>query len=229
MNWQQKEPLMKTDKNSSICSATTTESLTTALESQEGDTTISSLLEEYQKNYRIEIGTTTANGWKVINNLGNGRFGDLYVVQHAKLHLGKVAMKIESKKRGKARNFLPMELTVLKKLQGKKHFVRLYAGGQTSDFYYVVMTLLGPNLSQLQKMMPRKKFSLTRTSKLAIQMIRAIQQLQEIGFVHRDIKPHNFALGTKASNKQDTVYLLDFGLCRKWTDEYGEVRRPRAA
>ncbi|VDP06219.1 unnamed protein product [Soboliphyme baturini] len=43
-------------------------------------------------------------------------------------------------------------------------------------------------------------------------------------YIHRDVKPHNFAIG-RAPNYRD-IYLLDFGMCRKYVKK-GKPRRPR--
>ena len=55
------------------------------------------------------------------------------------------------------------------------------------------------------------------------QMLAGITQLHRVGFLHRDIKPNNFALGLD----DRTVYMLDFGLARRFKDTNGEIIPPR--
>lgn len=43
-------------------------------------------------------------------------------------------------------------------------------------------------------------------------------------YLHRDIKPGNFAIGRK---KLRQIYLLDFGMCRKYLNNQSYVRNPR--
>jgi serine/threonine protein kinase len=41
--------------------------------------------------------------------------------------------------------------------------------------------------------------------------------MHENNFIFRDIKPENFACGL--SKKADMIYILDFGLCKKFRDQ----------
>ena len=57
----------------------------------------------------------------------------------------------------------------------------------------------------------------------AQQILAALQCLHEVGFTHRDVKPANFALGID----QRTVFMLDFGLARRYKDVSGRLVPPR--
>lgn len=51
-----------------------------------------------------------------------------------------------------------------------------------------------------------------------------------IGYLHRDIKPSNYAIGRKEVNDQRCVYILDFGMCRRFKTDDGNksrIRTPR--
>ncbi|CAD5116636.1 DgyrCDS5507 [Dimorphilus gyrociliatus] len=76
-------------------------------------------------------------------------------------------------------------------------------------YYYIIMTLLGRNLSDLRRSEQDQKFGLYTISHLALETFQAIKNLHAIGFVHRDIKPSNFAVS--ADNSRD-IFLVDFGL-----------------
>ncbi|KAK0399732.1 hypothetical protein QR680_003184 [Steinernema hermaphroditum] len=52
----------------------------------------------------------------------------------------------------------------------------------------------------------------------------AIEELHNMGYQHRDIKAANFAIGAV---ERQQIYIIDFGLCRSFFDEFGSMRRPR--
>lgn len=51
-------------------------------------------------------------------------------------------------------------------------------------------------------------------------MLDAIEQVHSKGYIHGDIKPSNFVVG--GGERQSQVYIVDFGLCRRYLDARGE-------
>ncbi|VDM55891.1 unnamed protein product [Angiostrongylus costaricensis] len=47
-----------------------------------------------------------------------------------------------------------------------------------------------------------------------------ILRLLQCGFLHRDIKPPNFAIGREEDGSGHTIYILDFGLCRRYRYDF---------
>jgi serine/threonine protein kinase len=79
---------------------------------------------------------------------------------------------------------------------------------------YMVMELMGLNLEKVFNRNNRR-FPYINICSIGYQMIKLIEYVHNIGWLHRDIKPENFVIGLKNQKK---VYLLDFGLSRKWED-----------
>ena len=55
---------------------------------------------------------------------------------------------------------------------------------------------------------------------IGIQMLSRIEHLHQRNVIHRDIKPDNFVLGNE--RKSYKVYLIDFGLAKKFIAKNGE-------
>lgn len=173
----------------------------------------------------LQPGHVVKERWKVVKKIGGGGFGEIYEgLDLVSKEL--VALKLESAKQ--AKQVLKMEVAVLKKLQGREHVCRFIGCGRNDRFNYVVMQLQGKNLAELRRSQPRGAFSLSTTLRLGLQILRAIQSIHEVGFLHRDVKPSNFAMG-RTQHSSRKVCMLDFGLARQYVTTTGEVRPPRAA
>lgn len=78
------------------------------------------------------------------------------------------------------------------------------------------MELIGYDLEEIMGRMKNKHFSLKTVLMIGLQTIDRIEALHTIGYVHRDIKPDNLAIGTK--ERDNVIYLLDFGLVIRNSD-----------
>lgn len=75
---------------------------------------------------------------------------------------------------------------------------------------------MGRNLWDLRVERRQQRFTLNTALKAAEQCLECIEHLHKIGFLHRDIKPGNFAIGRPENNEHHTIFMLDFGLCRQF-------------
>lgn len=119
-----------------------------------------------------------------------------------------------------------MEGVVLKRLLGYDHILRFVDEGKHGEFAYIVMQLAGHNLADLRKHCPQQRFTNSTAIRIAVQCLDAIETLHVAGFLHRDVKPANFAMGFTEQDKR-TVYILDFGLVRRFRLKNGKVRPQR--
>ncbi|CAG5081429.1 Oidioi.mRNA.OKI2018_I69.PAR.g9876.t1.cds [Oikopleura dioica] len=158
--------------------------------------------------------------WKIIKKIGGGGFGEIY--ESLFVETGeKVAIKLESAEQSK--QVLKMEVAVLKALQNKsRHVCKFFGCGREIRFNYIVMTLVGKSLAELRRAQPKGTFSLSTTLRLGQQLLQAIRDIHDVGFLHRDVKPSNFAIIGRR------VYMLDYGLARQYIDSSGNVRQPRS-
>ena len=78
------------------------------------------------------------------------------------------------------------------------------------------MDLLGHNLEELMKHNSSKRFSLKSVLMIADQMLTRLNNLHDKDYIHRDLKPENCVIGLE--EKENIVYLIDFGLSRKYRD-----------
>lgn len=138
---------------------------------------------------------------------------------------GQVAIKVEQVDEKK--QALRAEVAILRKLQGCPFVCQFISCGRQDDINFLVMELLGENLSDLRKRQPRCVFSLQTVCRLAIEMVGAVQALHELGVLHRDVKPSNFVLGRRPEVSR-RLFVIDFGLSRKFVGVEGEIKPPRA-
>lgn len=134
-----------------------------------------------------------------------------------------VAVKVESCTSNK--QVLKIEAVILKRLQDLPHTCELHGCGRTDKVNFIVMTLLGQNLSDLRKKQAKQVFTTSTVLRLAVQSIMAVQEMHNCGFLHRDIKPSNFAMGIGDQSRK--CFLIDFGLARQYTTPTGELKQPR--
>ena len=154
------------------------------------------------------IGRIFFNKYKVIKNIGGGSFGQIY---SAKYNNKLFALKFEEKL--KNQNLLENEGHIMSYLQSK-YLPYIYSFGYSGEYNVLVMELMGKSLENIFENSNPKKFSVNCVAKLGLQMIEILQFIHDMHIIHRDIKPDNFVLGL--GDKSKNLYLLDFGLAKKY-------------
>lgn len=90
-----------------------------------------------------------------------------------------------------------------------------FYSGVEGDYNVLVVELLGHDLEDLA-VSCGGKFTNPTNFFIANQALSRIKHLHGRSYIHRDIKPQNMAMG--AGRRANTVYLLDFGLAKKYFD-----------
>ncbi|CAP28857.2 Protein CBG09188 [Caenorhabditis briggsae] len=169
---------------------------------------------------------TSTDCYEVVTELGQGSFGAVYGVIR-KSDKQSFALKCESCHLKKS--MLPHEANVLLALNLLKspHFVEMIDYGTVGDrFLFVIMKCVGKNLWDIRMTLPDRRYTLKTVLRIAEQTLEGLRDLHRVGYLHRDIKPPNFAIGRDASDMH-TIYLLDFGLCRRIVEKGKDLRTPR--
>uniref|UniRef100_A0A7E4W429 Protein kinase domain-containing protein n=1 Tax=Panagrellus redivivus TaxID=6233 RepID=A0A7E4W429_PANRE len=222
--------------------ATTTETgttgdpqLTNTTNNTATTTTNNSSSSESRKKPEFELGSTVFGKWKVLSELGRGGCGVVYCVERVDGAAVETHPKAALKAEYILKNYsetLAAEANVLRKLQWSRYVCRLYAAGRVVENVNVVcMSLAGPSLSWLRRRCPQQRMTFSSALRIAFHCLNAIEDLHCIGFIHRDIKASNFAVGYYSDEARD-IRILDFGFARAYLSYRRDgtlgIRRPRA-
>ena len=144
--------------------------------------------------------------------IGKGAFGEIYSCINKKSGIF-WAMKTENL--NSRRKTLQFEYEILMQIQSAPYFPRLGVCGQGSSFTFYTMELLGPAISQVLKILPNHKYTLSTSIRAVYHILKAIESFHNFGFIHRDIKPGNILTreGTECP-----ICLIDFGLTHIYID-----------
>lgn len=152
--------------------------------------------------------------YKITRKIGHGAFGEIFI--GSDLHTGKlIAIKKESSKT-KCPQLL-FEAKVYSILEGGMGIPKVFMKGVVGDNNVMVMELLGPSLEDMFNYCGRR-FSLKTTMMLGIELITRLEFIHHRNFIHRDIKPDNFVIGT--GERANVVYIIDFGLSKQYRNPY---------
>uniref|UniRef100_A0A1I7T3M3 Protein kinase domain-containing protein n=1 Tax=Caenorhabditis tropicalis TaxID=1561998 RepID=A0A1I7T3M3_9PELO len=159
----------------------------------------------------------------IVKLIAGGGFGQVFSAVNLETN-EEVAVKVERATSNDSQRMI-LESRVLDDMLGVKYFPTVYYIGPHQNYNYIVMQMLGRNLGDIRKLLPNRKISIHSAIRIGIQIVDALSLLHSKGWLHRDLKPTNCCLGL--DEKRRTVYLVDFGMSRKYRNDDGSLRESR--
>lgn len=152
------------------------------------------------------IGRTLGH-FRVIEKLGEGGMGDVYLAEDTKL-ARKVALKVLPEEMASETRLARFEREA-RAVAALNHpnIVHVYSVEQVDGVHFITMELVrGKTLTEL---LPKHGFPLSKFFDIAAPLADAVAAAHEEGITHRDLKPDNVMLGDDGR-----VKVLDFGLAK---------------
>lgn len=190
-----------------------------ALTTQQSNNTSSGILSSANTNKETAL-VRNQNGdseiivrdrYQLRDCLGKGSFGRIYRM-HDMLTGLDVAAKFEHMSIKHPQ--VEYENKIYEIVMGHSNIPNIHACFKEGEYNVLVMDMLGASLEDLLKERHDGVFSLQTALFIAIQLINALQHLHDCDFVHRDVKPENFLVGTYHTTS--IVYLIDMGLVKRF-------------
>ena len=169
----------------------------------------------FKKKVDIRVG----GKYRILKKIGEGSFNEIYQGSDI-FENTEVAIKLEHN--SIKYHQLLFESRLLKAIQGVG-IPKIYWAGLSGEYNVMVFELLGSNLEELFQNC-EKKFSLKTVLMIALQVLDRIRHLHMHNYIHRDLKPQNFAIG-KGENEH-VIYLIDYGLAKRYREEYTNFHIP---
>ncbi|KFD56134.1 hypothetical protein M514_02912 [Trichuris suis] len=171
----------------------------------------------------LKIGELAYKHWQIVSRIGC--FGDAQVYQAINDDL-KISAIVRACKQNVVRNSVYYEGYAMRKFSKTPHCPMYYGSAIFHDCYITIVEPLGPDLHRLRCEMQSRSFTDHTAVNLAVQCIRALQDLHNVGLTHRRISGKCFALSMSPKQK-GTLFLTDLGFVRPYRHPNGGHRSCR--
>jgi len=157
----------------------------------------------------LTTGSTFAERYQVIEELGKGGMGKVYKIFDKKIK-EKVALKLLKPEIGTDKKTIERfsnELKFARKIS-HRNVCRMYDLGEEEGNHYITMEYV-PGEDLKGTIIRVGQLSVGKTIFIAKQICEGLAEAHRLGVVHRDLKPQNIMI-----DKEGNVRIMDFGIAR---------------
>ena len=165
----------------------------------------------------IEVGSEVGD-FRIEGVLGRGGMGVVYEARQLALDRV-VALKVLSPELSLDESFRERfrREGLIQAQIDHPHIVPVYGAGEHEGALYLAMRLVrGPTLKEL---VAARELEAARTLRILTPVADALDAANEVGLIHRDVKPQNILVGAR-----DHAFLADFGLTKGPTEQRSLTR-----
>jgi serine/threonine protein kinase len=150
----------------------------------------------------------TLNHYKVLEKLGRGGMGEVFIAEDTKLGR-KIALKTLPSHLADSDELRQRFEREAKAIAALNHpnIVTIHSVEEAEGIHFITMELVGGKT--LSELTPERGFALNKFLDIAIPLADAVAAAHDQGITHRDLKPDNIMV-----SDEGRVKILDFGLAK---------------
>jgi len=169
------------------------------------------------------IGSELAGRYTVLEKIGQGAMGEVYLVNHQHLERQE-ALKILHADHAHSPELLSRfrrEARATNRLQ-HPNIIAVYDFGQLPDGRFFLTTEYAKGETVDARLDRISRFSTGATMRLFAQVADAIDHAHSRGVIHRDLKPDNMVIVPRRAGQEEQVKVVDFGIAKIIAPDYAD-------